>query len=515
MNFVNKLMNAMGITPEEFDRLNETITLDRIESPDHFEQMEVAVARIEQAMRQKEKIMIYGDYDCDGICSVSILVKTFAKRNYPVGYYIPSRYKDGYGINEALVDEIKKKGYSLIITVDNGVRQFSALKRAKDYGIDVILTDHHEFADVLPECFCLIHPFRKIQDPMGQCGAYVAFMLSIRLLDRIDEYLLSLAALATVSDVMPMNSHNRNLVRYAVQNRLPDAYPNLTLLSRSAPIDERAMGYVIAPKINAVGRVMEDASPNRVVKFLISEDRSEMLSLASFIDSVNEERKRLCQSAYSNLPVESIEKSVLVYSLPSLKEGLIGLVAARISAQKNKPVIVFTSSENGLLKGSGRSLPGFSLVDAFEQLSDQIVVYGGHALAGGLTIREENLESFTSRIQEIGETACIQPRSRRVIGMEEDDFTYENYLLLRNLGPYGEGFEEPYLSYEFDTRNLRFMGNQKQHFRGTLNGNCSLVCFNYDPEKIRKEKITLIGRLDLDNFAGNRKIVFTVTEIME
>lgn len=290
---------------------------------------------------------------------------------------------------------------------------------------------------------------------MGQCGAYVAFMLSIRLLDRIDEYLLSLAALATVSDVMPMNSHNRNLVRYAVQNRLPDAYPNLTLLSRSAPIDERAMGYVIAPKINAVGRVMEDASPNRVVKFLISEDRSEMLSLASFIDSVNEERKRLCQSAYSNLPVESIEKSVLVYSLPSLKEGLIGLVAARISAQKNKPVIVFTSSENGLLKGSGRSLPGFSLVDAFEQLSDQIVVYGGHALAGGLTIREENLESFTSRIQEIGETACIQPRSRQVIGMEEDDFTYENYLLLRNLGPYGEGFEEPYLSYEFDTRNLR------------------------------------------------------------
>lgn len=515
MNFANKLREAMGITSEEFAVLNETITLDQIESPDHFDQMETAVERIERAMKNREKIMIYGDYDCDGICSVSILVKTFGKLNYPVGYYIPSRYKDGYGINEMLVEEIRKKGYTLIITVDNGVRQFSALKKAKEAGIDVILTDHHEFADSLPECFCLIHPFRKKIDAMGQCGAYVAFMLSIALLKKVDEYLLSLAALATVSDVMPMKSHNRNLVRYAVQNHLPDSFLNLTLLSRSTTIDERAMGYEIAPKINAVGRVREDTSPNRVVKFLVSEDKSEMLSLADFIDSVNDERKSLCQSAYSNLSIDATDKKVLVFCLPTLKEGLIGLVAARISSQWNRPAIVFTKCEGGFLKGSGRSLPGFSLVDAFGKLSDLIVVSGGHALAGGLTIREENLEEFVSRINRIGESAIIQKKKLRIIAMDEDDFTYENYLLIRNLGPYGEEFEEPHLSYEVEVCHLRYIGKAKQHFRGTLNENCSFVCFNYDPEKVKKEKITLIGRLDLDNFAGNRKMVFTATDIVE
>ena len=217
MNFLNKLLEITNLSKEEFDLLTKEVSLNDIEDPNNFENIDKAVSRIFQAIKNNEKIMVYGDYDCDGICSVSILVNAFKKLNYEIGYYIPSRYKDGYGINEKMVDLIHSKGYKLIITVDNGVSQNEALKKAKDYGIDVILTDHHEILHELPECYCLVHPFRKTKDVMPQCGAYVSFMLSIKLLNKIDNYLLSLASLATISDMMPLVSHNRIIVKNAIE----------------------------------------------------------------------------------------------------------------------------------------------------------------------------------------------------------------------------------------------------------------------------------------------------------
>ena len=159
MNFYQKLLDTLSLTEEEYNELTKEVTLDDIEDPLNFENIEFAISRIQEAMKNKEKIMVYGDYDCDGICSTSILVKTFKLLNYDVGYYIPSRYKDGYGINEQMVELIHKKGYKLIITVDNGVSQIEALQLAKDYGIDVILTDHHEMLKDIPECYTIVHPF--------------------------------------------------------------------------------------------------------------------------------------------------------------------------------------------------------------------------------------------------------------------------------------------------------------------------------------------------------------------
>ena len=217
--FLEKLLDAYNLSYEQYLEMTKEVNYDDLEDPYTFLGIEKAKDRINSAIKNNEKIMIYGDYDCDGFSSVSILVNMFKYLNYPnVGYYIPSRYKDGYGITSAMVDLIHQKGYTLIITVDNGVAQFEALSKAKDYNIDVILTDHHEMINELPPCYTIVHPFLKTNNlNLPECGAYVAFNLSRVVLGRVDDYLLVLAALATISDMMPLVSYNRIIVRMALK----------------------------------------------------------------------------------------------------------------------------------------------------------------------------------------------------------------------------------------------------------------------------------------------------------
>lgn len=515
MYFKEKLIKALNLTEDEFNSLSRDVTINDIESPSNFKDIDIAVARIKKSIENKEKIMIYGDYDCDGICSVSILVKTFNLLNYPVGYYVPSRYKDGYGINENMIDIIHKKGYKLIITVDNGVSQIDAIKRANEYGIDVIVTDHHEILRGLPDCYCLVHPFHKIENEMAQCGAYVSFMLSIKLLNHIDKYLLVLASLATISDLMPLVGPNRILVKEGINILQEEKIPQIKMLVDSDDIDEKILGFSLAPKINAVGRVKEDMSVNNVVKFFTSVDTSEQIKFANYINSINDMRKSMCLDAYNNLNLDSYKDDlVIVCYIPNLREGLIGLVAARILSMSNKPTVVFTKSENGLLKGSARSLNGFSLADAFTNLANLIEVFGGHALAGGLTIKEENLDRFKIEINKLALGKEIKMKDKILIQMEKDDFSYENYLLFKKIGPFGEGFEEPQFEYRIKTAQISFIGNMKQHIRGIINNECSFIHFNVDKSKLVNDEITLIGRIELDKYRNNHSLSFVVSQII-
>lgn len=513
MNFLDKLLKAMNLSLEEFNQLTKDVTLQDIENPLNFNSIEIACDRIKSAIENKEKIMIYGDYDCDGICSVSILVNTFKKLNYDVGYYIPSRYKDGYGINTNMVDLIASKGYKVIITVDNGVSQHEALKKAKEYGIDVILTDHHEILKDIPECYCLVHPFNKKCDTMPQCGAYVSFMLSSLLLGKIDNYLLSLAALATISDMMPVHKHNRVLIKNAVKVLKEEHFNHFSILTNNEEVDERLLSFTLAPKINAIGRVKEDNSVNKVIKYFTSDDVNEQVALANIINSVNDERKRMCLEAFNSLDLQESKEKVIVKLLPNLKEGLIGLVAARILNQFNTPCIVFTKTKDGLLKGSGRSLTGFSLAEAFHKLSSLIEVYGGHALAGGLSIKEENLEEFTKQINILAKDCKLSVKEKNIIEMDQDDFSFENYQIMKKLSPFGEGFEEPLLSYQINSNIINYIGSNKQHIRGFINPICFFIAFNVENYDLNKSTLTLIGRMEPDSYRGNNRITFKVLDI--
>lgn len=515
MNFKEKILNALKIDETQFIELTREITLDDLENPLAFKNIDLAVNRIKKAIDSNEKIMIYGDYDCDGISSVSILVNTFKQLNYEVGYYIPNRYKDGYGINEKMVDVIHSKGYKVIITVDNGVSQMEALTKAKNYGIDVILTDHHEMLKEIPPCYCLVHPFVKDSNILSECGAYVSFMLSCLLLNKIDHYLLCLASLATISDLMPLKGYNRIIVKNAINILNNEEINQFKILIDSKKIDEKALGFSLAPKINAIGRVKEDNSVNKVVRYFVTNDVNERIQLANFINSVNDQRKSMCSEAYGSLDFSDCSNDkVIVKYIPSLKEGLIGLIAGRILNIFNKPVIIFTKSENGLLKGSGRSLEGFSLGESFCKLSHLLEVYGGHALAGGLSIKEENLSEFIKQINFLAEDKIIKPKAKNIIDMDQDDFTYENYQILKKLSPFGEEFEEPYFQYQINVNQISFIGNMKQHIRGIINKECTFIHFNVDKSKLNKEYVTLIGHLEEDYYRGGHNISFNVEEII-
>ena len=514
MNFIEKLKQALNLTDEQYQEMIIPSSSLEIENPDNFINIDIATKRIFSAIEHNEPIMIYGDYDCDGICSTSILVNTFYKLKYKVGYYIPSRYSDGYGINVDMVNKIAEKGYKVIITVDNGVSQMEALTLAKEKGIDVILTDHHEILNEVPPCYTIVHPFYKKKEILPQCGAYVSFMLSIKLLGEIDDYLLSLASLATISDMMPLVKENRTIVKKGIEAISSNHFVHFYRLSLGE-VDEKELSFSIAPKINAIGRVKEDTSVNKVVKYFTATEAKDISKLALYIDEINEERKCICSLAYNSLQIDNSLDKVIVVLFEDLKEGLIGLVASRILNNYNKPTIVFTKANNGLLKGSGRSLEGFSLAQSFKELEDIIEVYGGHALAGGLSIKEENFNLFKERINLLAQDKIIKPKEKKIIPLEKEEFTYENYLELRKLSPFGEGNEEPYFSYTIECSQIKYIGNRKQHAKGTINDNCSFICFNADKDLIAScKKVKLVGKIERDSYIGYHNLTFNVNEII-
>lgn len=517
-SFLDRLLSLYNLSLSSYEEMTKDVKDLELEDYHNFINIDIAEKRIKEAISKNEKIMIYGDYDCDGITSTSILVYTFKRLGYDnIGYYIPSRYLDGYGINEKMVEAIHNKGYSLIITVDNGVAQFDALKKAKEYNIDVILTDHHEIKEELPICYTIIHPFLKNDgSSLAQCGAYVAFNLSRALLNETDDYLLTLASLATISDMMPLVSHNRNIVRIGLDKaKNGDYLPFKLLLNNEEINDEKSFSFVCAPKINSLGRVLENTNVNKGVEFFVNkDDEMNVAEIARLIEFTNNKRKVISNEAAMNIDYSKYsDKSFVVDYLKDIQEGLIGLVANKVINEINKPVVIFTKDhKSGLLKGSARSLEGLPLNEIFSKMSDLIVQFGGHAQAGGLAIEENKLDEFISRINILANDYTPIPKKKLIIDCKMEDFTYENYEIIRSLAPYGVGFEEPYLSLIYPCKNINYLKGF-QHIKGTINFGCSFIGFNTNKDYGRSGNVKLIGHLALDSFRGNKFLSFNVIEV--
>ncbi|MDD3938861.1 MAG: DHH family phosphoesterase, partial [Bacilli bacterium] len=216
MDFLSALLNYYQLNEEQYEFLTRPLTYDDLRFDRRIRGLEPLLARIHKAIDDKEKIIVYGDYDCDGIMSTSIIVKVFEMLGHTIGYYVPSRYIDGYGLNVKRVEEIAKKGYTLIITVDNGISAFEAISLAKQKGIDTIVVDHHEMqGEKLPDAVSVLHPFVSHLGEYAASGGFMSFVLATALLDRVDPYLLSLAGISTISDMMPLLGYNRDVVRLA------------------------------------------------------------------------------------------------------------------------------------------------------------------------------------------------------------------------------------------------------------------------------------------------------------
>ena len=247
--FLEKLLNYYKISHDDYELLIKNTSNISLKDPSSFLGIKNSVNRIKRAIKNNEKVIVYGDYDCDGICATSIMVKTFKLLNYDVSYYIPSRYIDGYGLNITNVKKIAEKGYKLIICVDNGISANEAIEKAKEFGIDVIVVDHHEVPNVLPNAYSIIHPTVSKVSNIIASGSYMALFLSRALLNRYDDYLILLAGLSTISDLMELKDYNRDVVLLAIKNLNNYKYRTFLELINGSIFNEKTLAIEVAPKL--------------------------------------------------------------------------------------------------------------------------------------------------------------------------------------------------------------------------------------------------------------------------
>lgn len=512
--FKQKLLNYYNFDESKFLEFTKPIEQIELKNPNKIKGLVEAKELVFEAIQNKEKIIIYGDYDCDGISATSIMVKTFQKLEYPVSYYIPSRYIDGYGLNVENVIAIANNGFKLIITVDNGIAQHEAILEAKKRGIKVIVVDHHELPKTPVEADVILHPIYSEISNVVASGGYMSLFLSAGLLGHYDDYLVTIAGLSVISDLMSLEDYNRDVVRLALSNLTKNRYLPLKLLLDNEIITEKSFSLDIAPKINAVGRIVTDKSVNLLVKYLTSENKEDVYQLRDWIISTNEKRKELTKQVVDSLDTDFSSQSGIAINL-DIKEGLIGLIANRLLNQYNVPSVVFTTDENDktILKGSIRSKEGFNVVKAFESLKKYIINGGGHSLAGGLSIKKDEFEDFKKEFLKLTDEYKIKEEQKKTIEINISDINMENYEFMRKFAPFGMSNEEPLLEIKnLPTRGLDFISMGK-HLSTSLSMNSKLLGFNMNSNEIKSHSsINLYGNFNLSVFRNYQTLEFRISK---
>jgi single-stranded-DNA-specific exonuclease len=441
-------------------------TADQVVAPARLlHSADKALDRILLAIENGEKILIFGDYDVDGATSTAILLLALLPLKAKVNFFLPIRAQHGYGLSIYAVEQAAKNGYSLIITVDNGISAFEPAKRAKELGIDLIITDHHKPHETVPVAFCIVNPQQKeCQFPhKSLAGVGVAFKLMSLLYERLGKQLpektYELLMLGTVADVVPLRGENR----YWVQKGLALINQNKSLaisqLLANAQLDKerissRDVGFMLTPQINALGRLDD---PRDAVKFLISANQEAVSSIGAHLKSINEERKRIERTITMELE-DSIHKKeisleteyALIAGSNSWPAGVIGLVAGKLTHNYGRPTFLFHLTSQGLAKGSCRSPEGIDLFKLLEGAKEMLTSFGGHQAAAGLALPAKRLPEFKTYINKaISELVTLEelrPRIKVDAPLDLSDVTHQLTHDLDRLEPFGAGNEEPVFS---------------------------------------------------------------------
>ena len=510
----SQLLNYYHLTEYDYKILSRPLEEVSLLEPTSIKGMNRVKSRIFESIKNNEKIIIYGDYDCDGISATSIMYRTFQILNYHVSYYIPSRYQDGYGLNVQNVEKIALAGYKLIICVDNGISQHEAIHRAKELGIDTIVIDHHEVPETPTEAYEIIHPSVSEISPIYGSGGYMALYVSAALLGTYDDYLVTIAGLSVISDLMELVGPNRDLVRLAIHHFESKKYLPLRLLAESPIINEKSFSMEIAPKINAIGRMIEDNKANLLVKYFTSENEQEIYSLCDWINRINAERKELTRLTVENIEEDFSNEAGICVNIDT-KEGLIGLIANRFLNLYNVPSLVFTRDIHHpeILKGSIRSKEGFNVTKAFKSLENYLLTGGGHSFAGGLSIYEKDFAIFKEEFLKLCEQYQIEESKQPSIPLSLSQITMSNYELVRSFAPFGMGFEEPLFSIEnISTKGLTFISEGK-HLSTPLTFQSKLLGFNMHKDEIQsKGFVDLEGHLYLSSFRASKTLEFRISK---
>jgi len=466
----------------ECDEINDFLnpTLESFYNPFLMKDMDKAADRLIHAIEKGERIVIYGDYDVDGITSTSILYDFLRKKEAHVDYYIPDRIEEGYGISRAGIDKICESGSDLIITVDCGIAAIDEVKYAVDKGIDIIITDHHECRDEIPEAEAVVNPHRSdCNYPFKDlAGVGVAFKLLNALCIKMGcdrEYMayLDLVALGTIADVVPLVGENRVIAKYGIQEIKNTSNLGLRMLINNSGLEGKSINsfgvsFILSPRINAAGR-LGDAS--RAVKLFTTSCEKEANDISIELNEENKNRQET-ETEILNQAIELIEKEidvekekVIVVAGQNWHHGVIGIVASRITERYYRPCIML-SVEDGIAKGSGRSIEGLNLFKALCYCDSLLQKYGGHELAVGLTMEEKNINAFRKMINryadEVMDEKDLVPRIKIDAYINREDISIESVTELEKLAPFGAGNPEPAFVFEgLEIGEMYAVGNNR------------------------------------------------------
>ncbi len=533
---LSTLLTNRGITEES--EITKFLNPKRSDFYDPFgmPDMEKAAERILKAIKDKEQIIIYGDYDVDGITSVTVLKSFLEERGIQVNVYIPNRLNEGYGLNKTAMEEIAKQGNKLMITVDCGITAVDEVEYAKTFGIETIITDHHEPAEELPKAIAVVDAKRK--DNKYECrnlaGVGVVFKLiqalSIKLGLDPKEYLkyLDIVCVGTISDIVPLTDENRVIVKLGL--KLVEQTKNLGLkeILQScgySKINSTTISFGVAPRINACGRM---GHQEEALNLLLSKEENEVKELTQKINEYNKTRQEIEKNIY-NEAVEQIEKegldtkNTIVVSGKGWHHGVIGIVSSKITELYFKPSILLCE-EDGECKGSGRSIPGFDLHEALMECNDTIDKFGGHAMAVGINIKKEKVEEFKEEFEKIAkekEVDKIIPILNLDAEIKLDDVNKEMVDSLKELEPFGEANKMPIFAF----RNLKIDSirslSEGKHLRLSVKDNKNIINaigFNMgalaDTYRIG-DRVDIAGNLEINSFNGVDSIQINIKDIMK
>lgn len=526
-DIIDIILKNRGIITDNDRKIFLNSTFEDMHNPMLLPDMKKAIERIKEAKSNKEKIAIYGDYDVDGITSTSILYMFLKENGYDVDYYIPDRLSEGYGINIDALKQIKENNTSLIISVDTGIAAIEEVEYANTIGLDIIITDHHECQQSLPNACAVINPKRNDSEyPFKElAGVGVTFKLIHGLamswgnVATIWKY-IDIVAIGTVADIVPLIDENRIIVKNAF-NTIPSTWniglANLLEITgnKDKKLTSGIIGFQIAPRLNAIGRL---GGAKKGVELFITTSQETAKEIVTELNEENKKRQEIEQEIY-NQAIDQIEQNqelssqkVIIVASENWHNGVVGIVASRITEKYYKPSVVL-SIEDGVATGSARSIDGFSIFDALCDSSMYLERFGGHDMAAGLSIQQENMDEFIKHINEYAQVVMTEDILTRKIKIDcqitNEHISVDMAEELESLEPYGIGNPTPVFLYKGKVYNKQGIGTDGKHLKMKLYGENILidaVGFNMGEQKDiigTNEDIEIIVNLQKNHWLGN------------
>lgn len=532
---IARLLAERGITtPEEAHSFIQP-SMQAVHDPHQLHDMDKALERIQEAVAAGEQITVYGDYDADGITSTALMYEVLQDVGANVNYYVPNRFRDGYGPNAEAYQKIIDQGTKLIITVDNGVSGKAVIDPVVKQGIDVIVTDHHEMPEDLPDAYAIVHPrYPGSNYPFADLsGVGVAFKVAWALLDEFPEELLDLVAIGEIADVVSVSDENRPLIMMGIQELRQGMRPGLHALVKEAGISEQSLtdqdiGFVIAPRLNALGRI---ADANEGVELLTTLDEDRATKLAKAVEQANSKRQELvneimgeAQQQVDRLPQDQL---VLLVVGHDWHQGVLGIVASRLMDQTGKPTIVAsTNDDQKIAKGSGRSVDGFNLFAALDGHRDLMTSFGGHPAACGLSFETENSEKLRNVLLHEAENQHFDGQKKQPLkiaaSISPAEVSMQLYDQLVSLSPFGPGNEQPVFELQPDQINsIVTMGKDNSHLKfmvGDQQSQVTVIAFGKGKlaavlRAAMANQIKLAVKISINEWRGKRTVQLMLEDI--